>query len=64
MSREDIISRKTVLDYLKTEREKLITGMKKENDIIPIDARKGALLTIKAMACFITQLESNSIVNK
>jgi len=53
----EMISRKEVLDYLKNERDKLIDGFKKENDVIPIEARKGALLSIKAMMNFITQLK-------
>ena len=55
---DDIISRKAVLNYLKSEREKLIDGLNKETDVIPVHARKGALLSIKAMMCFITQIES------
>jgi hypothetical protein len=54
----DLISRKAVLDYLKKEKQKLIDGQKKKNDVIPIEARKGALLSIKAMMNFITQLEN------
>lgn len=55
---DDLISRKVILDYLKAERYKLIAGQQNKNDAIPVEARKGALLSIKAMMNFITQLES------
>lgn len=54
---DDLISRKAILDYLKNEKDKLIAGNK--NDFIPIEARRGALLSIKAMMNFITQLEND-----
>jgi hypothetical protein len=56
----DFISRKAVLDYLKEEKDKLIAGLNKDN-VIPIEARKGALLSIKAMMNFIRQLEKMSL---
>ena len=53
----DIISRSVVLDYLKSERGKLIDDLNSQNNVIPIHAIKGSLLTIKAMMCFITQMK-------
>ena len=54
----DLINRKAVLSYLKDEKDKLIAGIDK-NNVIPIEARKGALLSIKAMMNFITQLKND-----
>ena len=56
MNDNGYVSRDAILKYLSDEREKLINNADKDNDIIPIDARKGALLTIKAMTRFINQL--------
>lgn len=53
----DLISRKVVLNYLKIEKDKLIEGYKNGNNVIPIEARKGALLCIKAMTNFIIKLK-------
>ena len=58
MNNDDLISRKAVLDYLKEEGQKLIDGQYKKDDVIPIKARRGAILSIKAMTNFIVQLES------
>lgn len=52
--KDDLISRKAILDYLQAQKDKLIAGF--NNDVIPIEARKGALLSIKAMNSFIKQL--------
>lgn len=54
----DLISRKTILNYLKIEKIKLINGQKKKDSVVPIEARTGALLSIKAMMNFITQIKS------
>jgi hypothetical protein len=60
---DNLISRKVILDYLITEKEKLIEGFNKDNDVIPIEARKGALLSIKAMTNFINQLRKEEQIN-
>jgi len=54
LTKDDLISRKAVLSYLKDEKDKLIVGIGK-NDVIPIEARKGALLSIKAVNNFIAK---------
>ncbi len=56
MNENGYISRDAILKYLNDKREKLINGVNKEDDVIPLEARKGALLTIKAMTNFIKQL--------
>lgn len=57
------VSREEILKYLRDERGKMLEGLKKENDVIPIDARKGALLSIKAIINFIKQLEAKDEIN-
>ena len=56
MNDDEYVNRDAILKYLSDEREKLIKGANKPNDVIPLEARKGALLTIKAMTNYIKQL--------